>query len=95
MDQIRLLLIEFSLRTDQHEFINSEKLINSQGHNHNNIYIGDDCWIGYGVVVLSGVRLGNGCVIGAGSVVTKDTIAYGVYVGIPAKLIKMRKQLNS
>ena len=52
------------------------------------VTIGDDCWIGGNTVILPGIKIGNGCVIGAGSVVTKDLTISGVYLGNPAKLIK-------
>jgi acetyltransferase-like isoleucine patch superfamily enzyme len=55
------------------------------------VAIGSDCWLGAMVVVLKGVRIGNGAVIGAGSVVTKDIPEYTVAVGIPAKVIKERE----
>ena len=46
--------------------------------------------VGAGCVVLPGVRLGLGCCVGAMSLVTKDCEPYGMYVGIPAKLVKQR-----
>ncbi len=54
------------------------------------IIIEDDVWLGANVVVLPGVTLGKGSIIGAGSVVTKDTEPYAIYAGIPAKKIKER-----
>lgn len=54
------------------------------------INIENDVWIGYGAIVLSGVRIGNGAVIGAGSVVTKDVAPYSVTAGNPAKHIRWR-----
>jgi len=54
------------------------------------IVIEDDIWLGRNVTVLQGVTIKKGCVIGAGSVVTKDTEEYSVYVGVPAKKIKDR-----
>lgn len=54
------------------------------------IEVGNDVWIGTHVVILRGVKIGNGAVIGAGAVVTKDIEPYGIYVGVPAKLIKYR-----
>jgi len=54
--------------------------------------VGDDVWIGYGSIVLSGVIIADGCIIGAGSVVTKDTEEYSIYAGVPAKKITDRFQ---
>ena len=52
------------------------------------IYIDDGVWIGSGVTLLPGVKIGKRAVIAAGSVVTKDVQSNAVYAGIPAKLIK-------
>jgi virginiamycin A acetyltransferase len=52
--------------------------------------IGHDVWIASKVVVLQGVRIGNGAVIGAGSIVTKDVEAGWIYAGVPAKKIRKR-----
>lgn len=52
------------------------------------IHIGDDCWFGGSVIVLPGVRIGNGCTIGAGAVVTKDIPDRSIAVGNPARVIK-------
>lgn len=52
------------------------------------IVIGDDCWFGANVVVCPGVTIGNGCVIGAGSVVTKDIPDRTFAAGVPAKVIR-------
>lgn len=54
------------------------------------VKIGNDVWIGRRVIILPGVTIGNGCVIGAGAVVTKSFADYSVIGGNPAKLIKMR-----
>jgi len=54
------------------------------------IIIENDVWIGYNVVVLSGVRIGEGAVIAAGSVVTRNVPAGSVAAGSPAQVIKMR-----
>lgn len=54
------------------------------------IKIGDDVWLGAGVIVIDGVRIGNGCIIGAGAVVTKDIPDCAVAIGVPARVIKMR-----
>ncbi|KAF2678157.1 maltose O-acetyltransferas-like protein [Lentithecium fluviatile CBS 122367] len=52
------------------------------------IHIGEDCWIGGNVVILPGVNIGNGSVVGAGSVVTKDVPNFTVVAGNPAKIIR-------
>lgn len=54
------------------------------------IIIGNDVWVGSGVTILGGVNVGNGAVIAANSVVTKDVSAYSIVAGNPAKHIKMR-----
>jgi len=54
------------------------------------VVIEDDVWLGAGVVVLPGVRLGRGCVIGAGAVVTADVPAGAVFAGVPAARIGNR-----
>jgi acetyltransferase-like isoleucine patch superfamily enzyme len=54
------------------------------------IEVGDDSWLGYGVVVLSGVQIGSGAVIGAGAVVTRNIPAGAIAVGNPARVIGTR-----
>lgn len=55
-----------------------------------NIVIDDDVWIGYGATILSGVHIGQGAVIAAGAVVTKDVPPYAIVGGVPAKVLKYR-----
>ena len=52
--------------------------------------VDDDVWIGYGVIVMSGVHIGQGAVIAAGAVVTKDVPPYAIVGGVPSKVIKYR-----
>lgn len=52
--------------------------------------IGNDVWCGANVVIMQGVEIGDGAVIGANAVVTKDIPPYAIAVGIPAKVIKFR-----
>ncbi|MEO0586665.1 MAG: DapH/DapD/GlmU-related protein [Planctomycetota bacterium] len=54
------------------------------------IVIGEDAFIGAKVIILPGVKIGAGCIIGAGSVVTKDTKPWHIYAGNPARLIRER-----
>lgn len=52
--------------------------------------IGSDVWLGYGVIVLTGVTVGRGTVVAAGSVVTKDIPPYSIAAGVPARVIGQR-----
>lgn len=52
--------------------------------------IENDVWIGYGSTVLGGVRIGEGSIIGAGSMVTKDVEPYSIYAGVPARKVRSR-----
>lgn len=56
----------------------------------NTTVIGNDCWIGRDAVIMSGVKIGNGAIVGARALVTSDIPPYAIYAGIPAKLIKYR-----
>ena len=56
----------------------------------NKTIIGNDVWVGANANVIGGVNIGDGCVIGAGAVVTKDIPPYSIAVGVPAKIIKKR-----
>ena len=56
------------------------------------ICIEDDAWLGYGVIVLSGVRIGKGAVIGAGSIVTHSVPDGGIAVGAPARVLRLRSE---
>jgi len=58
------------------------------------ILVGDEAWLGVGVIVLGGIRIGEGAVIGAGSIVTRDVPENAIAAGVPAKVIKMRNQLD-
>lgn len=64
--------------------------LNTDKSSNDFVDIGEDTWIGFGTVILTGVRVGKGCIIGAGSVVTKDIPDYCIAAGVPAKKIKMR-----
>lgn len=55
------------------------------------VTIGNDVWIGMRSIIMPGVNIGDGSVIGAGAVVTKDVPAYAIVGGVPAKVIKYRK----
>ncbi|QJD88248.1 CatB-related O-acetyltransferase [Cohnella herbarum] len=54
------------------------------------VVIGNDVWIGAGTIILPSVEIGNGAIIAAGAVVTKDVPDYAIVGGVPAKVIKYR-----
>ena len=58
--------------------------------NKGDIVIGNDVWIGFEAVILSGVKIGDGAIIGARALVTKDVEPYSVVGGVPAKQIRRR-----
>lgn len=64
--------------------------ITSAWDNKGDIVIGNDVWIGYEAIVLSGVTIGDGAIIGTRAVVTKDVPPYTIVGGIPAKPIRKR-----
>lgn len=83
-----------------------ECIIYTSGHNHDRtdipmmdqgsseikpVSIGDDVWLGRRVMIMPGVKIGNGCIIGAGAVVTKDIPDYSIAAGVPARVVKSRK----
>ena len=66
------------------------KNIRSAWDNKGDIVIGNDVWIGYEAVILSGVTIGDGAIIGTRAVVTKDVPPYTIVGGVPAKPIRKR-----
>ena len=79
--------------SSNHNFRDSQELIRKQGVTAEGIHIGNNCWIGAGVVFCDGVTIGEGCVIGANAVVTKSFPAGSVVAGIPARIISNRYNL--
>lgn len=76
--------------TRTHNFENVYEPMNTQGGENFIVTIGDDVWIGARVIILPGIKIGNGAIIGAGAVVTKDIPQYSIVGGVPAKLIRTR-----
>ena len=68
------------------KFLTGEQEAFSKG----DIVVDDDVWIGYGATILSGVHIGQGAVVAAGAVVTKDVPPYAIVGGVPAKILKYR-----
>lgn len=54
------------------------------------VTIGNDVWIGQRAMIMGGVKIGNGAVVGAGAIVTKDVPPYAIVGGVPAKIIRYR-----
>lgn len=92
----RTRIAEFvSIRDYDHKFDDLNIPIRKQGLTGAPISIGEDCWIGRGVMVTSGVTIGKGSVIGANAVVTRDIPAYSVAAGVPARVIRSRLDEDS
>lgn len=80
----------YAFYRDKNTFSNWANLHEDQAAYHGNINIGNDVWIGQNVLILPGTNIGNGAVIGAGSVVAGKIPAYSIAVGNPCRVIKMR-----
>ncbi len=79
-----------SIYSENHLYEGLNELIMEQGVKRAFVKIEDNCWIAANSVILSGVTIGTGSVVAAGSVVTKDVPPYSVVGGVPAKVIKSR-----
>ena len=94
---------KFSIRTGSNVSIGPEATILTLGHDPRSatfedrggdVVIGDRVWIGYRAIVLPGVTIGEGAVVGAGAVVTKNVGPYAIVAGNPARKIGERKLAN-
>ncbi len=80
------------IHTANHRYDDPERPVTQQGWEvARPVEIGRNCWIGMGACILPGVRIGDSCVVGAGSVVSKEVEPYSVAVGAPARAIKSRR----
>lgn len=71
-------------------FVPKENLVDGSRYAHMPCVIGNDVWIGANAIIMDGVTLGDGSVVGAGAVVTKDVRPYAIVGGVPATVIKYR-----
>lgn len=77
--------------TSNHTFDRLDITMDHQGSVTKPVVIGNDVWIGQRAMIMAGVTIGNGVVIAAGSIVTKDIPDYAVVGGVPARVLKYRK----
>lgn len=85
-----LIASHAGIYANNHNFDDPASLIRKQGNSYKGIVIEDNCWLGSGVRVLDGITIGQGSVIGAGAVVTKNIPPYSIAVGVPAKVVGHR-----
>jgi len=76
--------------TDVNHGIEYGELIRTQNYTSKPVRIGNDVWVGAGSSILPGVTVGDGAVIGARSVITRDVPPYAIVAGVPAKMIRYR-----
>jgi acetyltransferase-like isoleucine patch superfamily enzyme len=76
--------------SSNHMIPESRGQIFGSGHVKKSVHIDKDVWIGANCIILPGVSIGEGAIVAAGSVVTKDVPAFNIYAGVPAKKIKQR-----
>lgn len=79
-----------SIRDHDHRFDDFETPMREQGATMAPVRIGNNVWLAARVVVVKGVTIGDGAIVGAGAVVTKDIPAGAIAVGVPARVVKMR-----
>lgn len=72
------------------QFFRDAEGIMGHPHSKGDVIIGNDVWIGMGATILSGVTIGDGAVIAAHSLVTKDVPPYAIAGGNPARIIRLR-----
>ena len=81
----RAMLIDFD-----HGTVEPDRPIRLQGIYKRDVRVGHNVWIGYGACILRGVTVGDNCVIGTNTVVTKDIPSNAVVAGVPARVLRMR-----
>ncbi|XWO18602.1 acyltransferase [Paenarthrobacter nitroguajacolicus] len=79
-----------AIYSENHQYHDPDTPIRLQGHIRSSVEIGQDVWIGAHAVVLAGVSIGDGAVVAAGAVVTKDVPKGAIVGGVPAKVIGVR-----
>lgn len=82
---------EVTILTHTHNIERTDIPMGQQGMRVAKVVVGNDVWIGMKVVIMPGVKVGNGAVIGSCAVVTKDVPDFAVVGGVSAKIIKYRR----
>ncbi len=76
-----------------HEYADIDSFVIEQGNKKvDATIVENDVWFGLRTIVFPGLKIAKSSIIGAGAVVTKNTDQYGIYIGIPAKLLKYRSK---
>jgi acetyltransferase-like isoleucine patch superfamily enzyme len=83
----RVMLIDFD-----HGVVEVDRPIRAQGIYKRDVRVGHNVWVGYGACFLRGATVGDNCVIGTNTVITKDVPANAVVAGAPAKVLRMREE---
>lgn len=83
-----------TIRDTDHRFSEIDVPMMNQGIDTEPVLIADNVWIGHGAIILKGVNIGEGAVVAAAALVTKDVPEYAVVGGVPARVLKYRTQLN-
>lgn len=82
---------EVIIYASSHSYADSDLPMIDQGYGRDRpVVIEDDVWIGTRAIILPGVRVGRGCIIGAGAVLTRDVPPYSVVAGNPARVVRKR-----
>ena len=84
------LIASYCVIRDANHKIDRKILIRLQQHDDSPIVIGEDVWVGSQSIIIIGAKINDGCIVGANSLVNKELVSYGIYVGTPAKLLKFR-----
>jgi acetyltransferase-like isoleucine patch superfamily enzyme len=82
----RVMLIDFD-----HGVVEHERPVREQGIYKRDVRVGHNVWIGYGVAILRGTTVGDNCVLGTSTIVTKDVPANAIAAGVPVRVLRMRK----
>jgi acetyltransferase-like isoleucine patch superfamily enzyme len=82
----RVMLIDFD-----HGVVEVERPIREQGIYKRDVRVGHNVWIGYGVAILRGATVGDNCVLGTATIVTRDVPDNAVAAGVPVRVLRMRK----